>query len=251
MSSNVFGFPISAPSITLTDPAGLVTDAVTADVVTASVKVLTPQVVTPLVTPAGPTAGTGAAGTGLGLTAAAGATSAGTAGGKGGDLGLSAGAAGNGTAAANGGSVILRPGNGFAPGVSGLVRVTNGPLVTSGGLLDIGAVTTLLTVTQIRGGLLYGTPPVAPAPAPTYTLPTANDLLTQFPGLQLGDRIEFSVSNIGLQTMTLSATGPEINSLGSAGSREITVAEHAGRFALVATNVTSPAAATFDFLRIG
>jgi hypothetical protein len=243
LSSNVFGLPISAPSITLTDAAGLVTDAVTADVVTATTKV-----VTPLVTPTAPTAGTGAAGTGLGLTAAAGATSASTAGGKGGDLGLSAGAAGAGTAAANGGSVILRPGNGFAPGVSGLVRVANGPLVTSGGLLDVGAVTTTLTVTQIRGGLLFGTPTVG---GQIYTLPTASDILTAFPGLQLGDRIEFSVSNIGSQTMTLSATGPAITSLGSAGSRQITIAEHAARFALVATNVTSPAAATFDFLRIG
>lgn len=247
MSSSVFGFPIVAPSITLTDATGLVTDAVTADVVTASVKVLTPQVVTPLVAPAGPTAGTGAAGTGLGLTAAAGATSASTAGGKGGDLGLSAGAAGAGTLSADGGSVILRPGDGFAPGVSGLVRVTNGPLVTSGGLLDIGAVTTLLTVTQIRGGILVGAPTVA---GQIYTLPTANDLLTGFPGLQIGDRIEFSVSNIGSQTMEFAATGPAITSLGSAGSRQITVGEHAARFALVATGVT-PGAATFRFLRIG
>ena len=244
MSVNSFGFPISAPSITLTDAAGLVTDAVTADVVTATSKVVTPQVVTPQVTPAPPTAGTGAAGTGLGISAATGATSAGTAGGKGGDLGLSAGAAGAGTSAANGGSVILRPGNGFAPGVSGLVRVTNGPLVTSGGLLNIGNVTTLLTVTQIRGGLLFGTPTTL---GQIYTLPTASDILTAFPGLQIGDRIEFSVSNLGSQTMEFQATGPAITSVGSAGSRQITVGEHSARFALVATDVTT---AAFVFLRI-
>jgi hypothetical protein len=181
----------------------------------------------------------------LGIVAATGATSAGTAGGKGGDLGLSAGAGGAGTAAANGGSVILRPGNGFAPGVSGLVRVTNGPLVTSGGLLDIGAATTTLTVTQIRGGVLSGAPTSG---GQIYTLPTAGDILTAFPGLQLGDRIEFSVSNLSAtQSSTLQAPGPAITSLGSANSRQITVTDHAGRFALVATNVT---VATFDFLRI-
>jgi hypothetical protein len=239
---STFGFPLSAPSITLTDAAGLVTDAVTADVVTAATKV-----VTPLVTPASPTAGTGAAGTGLGISAATGATSAGTAGGKGGDLGLSAGAGGAGTAAANGGSVILRPGNGFAPGVSGLVRVTNGPLVTSGGLLNIGAASVTLTVTQIRGGLLVGQPATA---TPTiYTLPTASEILAAFPGLQQDDRIEFSVSNIGSVTMEFQATDPNITSVGSAGSRQITVAEHAARFALVATSVASPP--TFIFLRIG
>ena len=246
MSSNVFGFPIVAPSITLTDAAGLVTDAVTADVVTASVKVLTPQVVTPLVVPAGPTAGTGAAGTGLGLTAAAGATSASTAGGKGGDLGLSAGAAGIGTAAANGGSVILRPGDGFAPGVSGVVRVTNGPLLTNGALVSIGAASPTLTVGQLRRGIILGTP----GGLVTYTLPVANDILDGFPGIQIDDRIIFSVSNDGTNTITMNGAVAGISPLGTAGSRQITVADHAASFALIATSVT-PAAAAFQFLRIG
>jgi hypothetical protein len=238
---SAFGLPLSAPSITLTDPAGLVTDAVTADVVTAATKV-----VTPLVTPASPTAGTGAAGTGLGISAATGATSAGTAGGKGGDLGLSAGAAGAGTASANGGSVILRPGNGFAPGVSGLVRVTNGPLVTSGGTVNLGAATPIgLTVDQLRNGILYGTPG---APS-TYNLPTAATILQGLPGLQIGDRLEFSVTNIGSATITVDVLALSgITKIGAAaGLFQITVGEHASRFALVATNVT---VAAFDFLRI-
>jgi hypothetical protein len=234
LSSNVFGFPISAPSITLTDPAGLVTDAVTADVVTASVKVLTPQVVTPLVAPAGPTAGTGAAGTGLGLTAAAGANSAGTAGGKGGDLGLSAGAAGNGTAAANGGSVILRPGNGFAPGVSGLVRVENGPLVTSGGLVNLangGFPAALdLTVSQLRAGLLYGDP----GGAAVYNLPSANLIVQGFPGIKQNDIIRFSVANLSAANTIGIATAPPAV-VGSPTIKPLT----SGSFALVATNVSA------------
>jgi len=231
---SAFGLPLSAPSITLTDAAGLVTDAVTADAVT-----------TPLVRPASPTAGTGAAGVDLQLAASSGATSATLAGGAGGDLELYAGNAGDGVGAANGGSVILRPGSGDSPGVSGLVRVTNGPLVTSGGLLNIGAASVTLTVTQIRGGLLVGQPAIAP----TYTLPTASEILAAFPGLQQDDRIEFSVSNIGSVTMTFQATDPDITSVGTANSRQITVAEHAARFALVATSVASPP--TFIFLRIG
>ena len=203
------------------------------------------KVVTPLVTPTAPTAGTGAAGTGLGLTAAAGANSAGTAGGKGGDLGLSAGAAGNGTAAANGGSVILRPGNGFAPGVSGLVRVANGPLVTSGGLVNLGAASPIgLTVDQLRNGILYGTP----GALSTYNIPNADTILQGLPGLQIGDRLEFSVTNIGTFTITVGVPDPAISKIGgAAGLFQITVGEHAARFALVATNVT---VAAFDLIRI-
>ena len=230
---NTFGLPLSAPSLTLTDAAGLVTDAVTAD-----------AVITPLVRSASPTAGTGAAGVDLQIVASSGATSAGAAGGVGGDLELFAGAAGDGVGNANGGSVILRSGLADGSGFSGLVRVQNGPLVTSGGLLNIGAASVTLTVAQIRGGLLVGQPAIAP----TYTLPTASEILAAFPGLQQDDRIEFSVSNIGSVTMTFQATDPNITSVGSAGSRQITVAEHAARFALVATSVASPP--TFIFLRI-
>lgn len=232
MSSNVFGFPISAPSITLTDPAGLVTDAVTADVVTASVKVLTPQVVTPLVTPAGPTAGTGAAGTGLGLAAAAGATSASTAGGKGGDLGLSAGAAGNGTAAANGGSVILQPGNGFAPGVGGLVRVTNGPLIRQCSLRDKGAGAASLSVGDLRGALIFGANTTGGNV--NYALPAASVIVQGFPGIQQNDTIFFSVLNKGGGGNTVTITGAAVNE----GSNIVAIGTSVS-FALIATNVSA------------
>ena len=230
MSSNVFGFPIVAPSITLTDATGLVTDAVTADVVTASVKVLTPQVVTPLVAPAGPTAGTGAAGTGLGLTAAAGTTSASTAGGRGGDLGLSAGAAGAGTLSADGGSVILRPGDGFAPGVSGLVRVENGPLLTSGALVNLGAGTPVaLTVGNLRAGLLSGTP----GALATYNLPSAATIVQGFPGIKVGDIIRFSVANLsGANAINMGGAAAAVGGIQIA-------ANQSGAFALIATNVSA------------
>ncbi len=231
---NTFGLPLSAPSLTLTDAAGLVTDAVTAD-----------AVITPLVRSASPTAGTGAAGVDLQIVASSGATSATLAGGAGGDLELFAGAAGDGVGNANGGSVILRSGVADGSGFSGLVRVQNGPLVTSGGLLNIGAASVTLTVAQIRGGLLVGQPAIAPT---IYTLPTASGILAAFPGLQQDDRIEFSVSNIGSVTMEFQATDPNITSVGSVNSRQITVAEHSARFALVATSVASPP--TFIFLRI-
>lgn len=242
MSSNVFGFPIVAPSITLTDGAGVVTDAVTADVVTANT-----GVVTELVGSADPAAGSGAAGPDLQLSSADGASSAGTAGGKGGDLELFAGNAGAGTAAANGGSVILQPGSGFAPGAGGVVRVTNGPLTTNGALVSIGAASPTLTVGQLRRGIILGTPAGGGV---TYTLPVANDILTGFPGIQQYDRIIFSVSNDGASTITMNGAVAGISPLGTAGSRQIAVAEHAARFALIATDVT-PGAATFQFLRIG
>lgn len=239
MSSSVFGFPIVAPSITLTDAAGLVTDAVTADTVTADIKV-----VTPLVTPTAPTAGTGAAGTGLGLTAAAGATSASTAGGKGGDLGLSAGAAGAGTAAADGGSVILRPGDGVAPGVSGLVRVTNGPLVTSGALVNLangGFPAALnLTVSQLRAGLLHGTP----GGAAVYNLPSAALIVQGFPGIKQNDIIRFSVANLSPANTISIATAPPVV-VGSPTINPLT----SGSFALIATNVT-PLSEAFTLYRM-
>lgn len=228
MSSNVFGFPIVAPSITLTDAAGLVTDAVTAEVVTASV-----GVVTELVGSADPAAGSGTAGPDLQLSSADGASSASTAGGKGGDLELFAGNAGAGTAAADGGSVILQPGSGFAPGVSGLVRVTNGPLITNGALVDLGAGTPVaITVAQLRGGFLFGTPG---APS-TYNLPSAASLVQGFPGIQEGDAIRFSVVN-------LSAVGGATISVENGGAKTgvniVNINGAAGAFALIATNVSA------------
>ncbi len=216
---NTFGLPLSAPSLTLTDAAGLVTDAVTADAVT-----------TPLVRSASPTAGTGAAGVDLQIAASSGATSAGTAGGVGGDLELFAGSGGSGTAAANGGSVILRPGNGFAPGVSGLVRVETGPLLTTGAIFDLGVAAAVnITVTQLRGGLLFGTPGLGA----TYNVPSGADLVQQLPGIKVGDIIRFSVANLsGVNTIDLGGAPVTVGNLQVAASQS-------GAFALIATNVSS------------
>jgi len=228
LSVNSFGFPISAPSITLTDAAGLVTDAVTADVVTATTKVVTPQV-----TPTPPTAGTGAAGADLAITAASGATSATVAGGKGGDLDLFAGAAGDGVGAADGGSVILRPGSGDGVGVSGLVRVENGPLLTSGALVDLGAGTPVaLTAGNLRSGLLFGTPG---APA-TYNLPTADAIVQGFPGIKIGDIIRFSVVDV---SAALGATITLAGAAAAVGVLIVNINGAAGAFALIATNVSA------------
>lgn len=225
MSSNVFGFPIVAPSITLTDAAGLVTDAVTAEVVTASV-----GVVTELVGSADPAAGSGTAGPDLQLSSADGASSASTAGGKGGDLELFAGNAGAGTAAANGGSVILQPGSGFAPGVSGLVRVTNGPLITNGALVNLGAGTPVaITPDQLRSGFLFGTP----GALSTYNVPNAASLVQNFPGIQLGDAIRFSVANLsGANAINMGGAAAAVGGIQIA-------ANQSGAFALIATNVSS------------
>jgi hypothetical protein len=216
---SAFGLPLSAPSITLTDAAGLVTDAVTADAVT-----------TPLVRPASPTAGTGAAGVDLQLAASSGATSATLAGGAGGDLELYAGNAGDGVGAANGGSVILRPGSGDSPGVSGLVRVENGPLLTSGAISDLGAGTPVaITVAQLRGGLLSGTP----GAGATYNVPAGAQLVQGFPGIKIGDIIRFSVANLsGVNTINLG------NAAVTVGNPQVGVSQ-SGAFALIATNVSS------------
>jgi hypothetical protein len=119
-------------------------------------------------------------------------------------------------------------------------------LVTSGGLVNLGAATPIgLTVGQLRNGILYGTP----GGASTYNLPTAALILQGLPGLQIGDRLEFSVTNIGSATITVDLPALSgITKIGAAaGLFEIAVAEHAARFALVATNVT---VAAFDFIRI-
>jgi hypothetical protein len=225
LSSSVFGFPIVAPSITLTDAAGLVTDAVTADTVTADIKV-----VTPLVTPAAPTAGTGAAGTDLQIVAAAGATSATLAGGAGGDLELFAGNAGDGVGAANGGSVILKPGSGDGVGASGLVRVEGGPLLTSGALVDLGAGTPVaLTVGNLRAGLLSGTP----GALATYNLPSAATIIQGFPGIKVGDVIRFSVANLsGANAINMGGAAAAVGGIQIA-------ANQSGAFALIATNVSA------------
>jgi hypothetical protein len=229
--SNVFGFPITAPSITLTGVAGLTTDLVTAD-----------EVATPLVRPEAPAAGSGVAGEGLQLAAADGASSASTAGGSGGDLELFAGDAGTGTAAADGGSVILQPGSGHAPGVSGIVRA-DGTLVTSGALVNLGVGTPVaLTVSNLRAGLLYGTPG---APA-TYNLPSAASIVQGFPGIKVGDIIRFSVAN-------LSAVVGATISLGGAaaavGAVSVNINSQSGAFALIATNVSASTEA-FTLYRI-
>jgi hypothetical protein len=231
--SNVFGFPITAPSITLTDPAGLVTDLVTAD-----------EVATPLVRPDAPVAGSGVAGEALQVAAADGASSASTAGGRGGDLELFAGDAGTGTAAADGGSVILQPGSGHAPGVSGIVRA-DGTLVTSGALVNLGAGTTVnLTAADLRAGLLYGTP-TGPA---TYNLPSASSIVQGFPGIKAGDIIRFSVVNLSTVTppaATISLSGAAL----AIGAISVNIGFQAGAFALIATNVSAGAEA-FTLYRI-
>ena len=216
---STFGLPLSAPSITLTDAAGLVTDAVTADAVT-----------TPLVRSASPTAGTGAAGVDLQLAASSGATSATLAGGAGGDLELYAGNAGDGVGAANGGSVILRPGSGDSPGVSGLVRVENGPLLTSGAISDLGVGTPVaISVAQLRGGLLSGTP----GALATYNVPSAASLVQGFPGIKVGDIIRFSVVNLsGANAINLGGAAAAVGGVQVA-------ANQSGAFALIATNVSS------------
>ena len=230
---SAFGLPLSAPSLTLTDAAGLVTDAVTAD-----------AVITPLVRSASPTVGTGAAGVDLQIVASSGATSASTAGGVGGDLELFAGAAGSGTLAANGGSVILKPGGGFAPGVSGLVRVEDGPLLTSGAIVDLGAGTTVnITVAQLRSGLLYGTP-TGPA---TYNLPSGAQLVLQLPGIKIGDIIRFSVVNA---SAVVGATITVANGVSTpVGVALVNINGASGAFALIATNVSSETEA-FTLYRI-
>lgn len=220
--SNVFGFPITAPSITLTDAAGLTTDLVTAD-----------EVATPLVRPDPPVAGSGAAGESLQLAAADGAGSATLAGGGGGDVELFAGDAGDGVGAANGGSVVLRAGSGDSPGVTGLIRVENGPFLTNGALVDLGAGTPVaLTVSNLRAGLLYGTPG---APA-TYNLPSAASIVQGFPGIKVGDIIRFSVANLSAvagATISLSGAAAAI------GAISVNINSQAGAFGLIATNVSA------------
>lgn len=214
MSSNVFGFPIVAPSITLTDAAGVVTDVV----------------VTELVTPAASTVGSGAAGADLQIAAADGAGSATLAGGAGGALELFAGDAGDGVGAANGGSVLLRPGSGDGVGVSGLVRVFNGPLITNGALVNLGAGTPVaITVDQLRSGFLYGTP----GALSTYNLPSAASLVQGFPGIQVGDAIRFSVANLsGANAINMGGAAAAVGGIQIA-------ANQSGAFALIATNVSS------------
>lgn len=229
--SNVFGFPITAPSITLTDAAGLTTDLVIAD-----------EIATPLVRPEAPLVGSGAAGESLQLAAADGAGSATLAGGGGGDVELFAGDAGTGTAAADGGSVILQPGSGYAPGVSGLVRA-DGTLVTGGALVDLGAGTTVnLTAADLRAGLLYGTP-TGPA---TYNLPSAASIVQGFPGIKVGDIIRFSVVNLSAVVgATISLTG----AYAAIGAISVNINSQAGAFALIATNVSASTEA-FTLYRI-
>lgn len=231
--SNVFGFPITAPSIKLTDAAGLATGLVTAD-----------EVATPLVRPDPPLVGSGVAGEDLQVAAANGASSASTAGGKGGNLELFAGDAGTGTAAANGGSVILQPGSGHAPGLSGIVRA-DGPMVTRGGLVNLAAGGSApapplpLNPGQIRAGLLYG----LPTNNATYNLPTDSVLVDEFPGIQVDDVIRFSVAN--LSGFTITVVGVGIVPVGSA----VIQANQSGSFALIAKNV-SPGTEDFDLYRI-
>jgi hypothetical protein len=229
LSVSVFGLPISAPSITLTDAAGLITDAVTADVVTATSKVVTPQVA-----PAAPTAGTGAAGVDLRIAASSGATSAGAAGGVGGDLELFAGAAGDGTGDANGGSVILQPGMADGSGFSGLVRVQNGPLVRQCSLRDKGAAGASLSVGDLRGALIFGAN--ASGVDVNYALPAASAIVQGFPGIQQNDTIFFSVVNKGLSPNGVNITLP----IGSTSQGSVAVAfGSSASFALIMTNVSA------------
>jgi hypothetical protein len=220
---NTFGLPLSAPSLTLTDAAGLVTDAVTAD-----------AVITPLVRSASPTAGTGAAGVDLQIVASSGATSAGAAGGVGGDLELFAGAAGDGVGDANGGSVILRSGLADGSGFSGLVRVQNGPLVRQCSLRDKGAAGASLSVGDLRGALIFGAN--ASGGNVNYALPAADVIVQGFPGIQQNDTIFFSVVNKGIGLNTVTITLPA----GSASQGSVVVAvSSSASFALIMTNVSA------------
>lgn len=228
MSSSVFGFPIVAPSITLTDAAGLVTDAVTADVVTASV-----GVVTELVAPAAPAVGSGVAGSSLQLAAADGAGSATLPGGAGGNLELLAGNAGDGTGNTNGGSVLLQAGTGDgAGGFGGLIRAFNGPLIRQCSLRDKGAGAASLSVGDLRGALIFGANTTGANV--NYALPAASVIVQGFPGIQQNDTIFFSVLNKGGGGNTVTITGAAVNE----GSNIVAIGTSAS-FALIATNVSA------------
>jgi hypothetical protein len=232
LSTHVFGFPISAPSITLTDAAGLVTDAVTADTVTADT-VTADAVATILVAPTAPAVDSALPGPSLQVAAADGAFGPGLlAGGPGGTLELFAGSAGGGAASAVGGSVVLRAGDGggTVPGVSGLIRVDNGPLIISGGLVDLGGLSiAALSAGQLRLGLVK----VLPSSADSfYSLPSPANLVQNFPGVQENDIIRFSVIN---QSSNYTIT---VGSQTFIGSNVVGLLESAS-FGIIMTNVLS------------
>lgn len=258
MAVSRFGLPISAPQINTpilnvdqvnVDNASVTGSLMASEIFTNEItatNALVDALTTDLIGATEPEPDSGAPGSSLQIQASDGADSASTAGGKGGALELFAGDAGSGTSASNGGSVILRAGTGDGLGVSGVIRVDNGPLLISGGLVDLGAggsdpgPALVLTVAQIRAGLLFGAP--TGGAAAQYNVPNAALLVQGFPGIKEGDIIRFSVVNTGAQPIQMGGAALAVG--------QITVnTTQSAAFALIATNVT-PSSEAFTLYRV-